>query len=149
MPLGISGWCTFKPKSVSRSTELTLPFRYDAAHKVIVCLFHGYAIQKGPDSVYSHLKHQHTEKCVKSRAELQAYQSQLDLLAMGDVEIPREPIEPVEGLEILLGFKCRGCRYVCGTKDSMEKHVRQCVAPPPPPPKLLFFGNARRKVKNR
>ncbi|KAI5776097.1 hypothetical protein EDC01DRAFT_774621, partial [Geopyxis carbonaria] len=61
-----------KGRRLQDEPEEELEDRYDAAHKVVVCLAHGYAIQKGPDSIWSHIKNQHSGKCLKSHQELLA-----------------------------------------------------------------------------
>jgi hypothetical protein len=48
----------------------------------------------------------------------------LDLVAPQNVITPQQPVQPVEGLEIIHGYRCvyEGCSELRGTKTSVKQH---------------------------
>jgi hypothetical protein len=105
--------------------------KYDPEHCVLICRECQYAIQKS--AVESHLlKH----KIYRGeRQRLLSSISQCALLETEDVQSPSAGISPIEGLQVIPGYKCNAprCESLFGSLKRMKRHwseVHETVNPP-------------------
>jgi hypothetical protein len=102
------------------------PLLYLHEHKVILCTPCGFCI-KG-DGVELHLRRFHSGVPINQRKECcrrvkQRFNSG-DVLDPEDVVSPERALGPVKGLQIVDGFECSECAYVCGKLVTAQLHGR-------------------------
>jgi hypothetical protein len=92
---------------------------YNTEYKVLICRQHKYGIS--PDGILRHFRNFHKAVPLATRKAINDYSKTLDLAAP---TTPHEPIQPVEGLTIVKGFKCSydGCSELRGTEMSIKQH---------------------------
>jgi hypothetical protein len=102
------------------------PLLYLHGHKVIVCTACGHCI-KG-DGAELHLRRFHKEVPIDLRKEccrrVKERLNNGDLLAPENVVSPARALGPVNELNIVNGFECSECGYVCGTLVTAQLHGR-------------------------
>ena len=96
---------------------------YNADHQIVIYI----PCQKGlPDDIPRHFSRNHGEISFKDRREIRKAVKGMRRCSIKEVYIPTEEVEPIEGIEILPGFKCvadEKCKEVTGTEGSMERSL--------------------------
>ena len=97
---------------------------YNHEYSVVICRQHKYAITK--DWIGRHFQEYHKTVPLKTRKEIEALVSELNLLDPIQVQLPSDTI-PVDGLTIYNGFKCSydGCGALNGTVTSIKEHCKK------------------------
>lgn len=101
---------------------------YNKEYRVLICLKHQYAVT--PESIKRHFdKEHHPETPLKVRQQIIQYSNTLKLCEPVNVANPPEYQLAIPGLEVRLGSRCNftGCMVICGTQDSMKKHVKDHI----------------------
>lgn len=100
---------------------------YNEDLQTAICI----ACQRGlPDNVPVHFMRNHKEIDLSERKEIAKYVNDLIRRPVKEVlfSISKEEVDPIDGIEILDGFKCiadETCQEVDGTPESMRKHCNQ------------------------
>jgi len=74
------------------------------------------------DGVRRHLKDQHRDWPLALRKDVVTYCAGLSLLKPEEVQHPPEVEQPIEGLALDQGWKCKACEYCCISEDNMTEH---------------------------
>ena len=95
---------------------------YNAEYKVLICRQHKYGIS--PDGILRHFRDFHKAVPLATRQAIGDYSKTLDLATPTEVGTPCEPVQPVQGLMVINGFRCEynGCSELRGTEMSMKQH---------------------------
>lgn len=98
---------------------------YNSEYKVLICRQHKYCIS--PDGILRHFRNFHKAVPLATRKAIGDYSKTLDLAALTDIATPHAPVQPVEGLTIVNGFKCsyEGCSVLRGTEMSIKQHCKE------------------------
>ena len=103
-------------------TELEATFsehlRYSAGHRALICVKCRHTIKSG-DGVYRHFRTMHPSVDLKTR---KSYSEIMDAEEPDSIAIPERGLPMVDGLNLLKGYECHMCGYVCASEGTMKKH---------------------------
>jgi hypothetical protein len=97
---------------------------HNLAYNTIISCQHKQGIPL--DWIIRHFRKFHKTIPLSTRQAIVNHCKTLNLLALEDVPIPMEPVQPVNRLPVLDGFQCEyeGCSELRSTELSMTKHCR-------------------------
>jgi Orsellinic acid/F9775 biosynthesis cluster protein D len=95
------------------------------SYRVLLCTACSKSTCIPSNGIIIHLRNFHKDQFTrKQRTQLANEARRHPALPPQSVELPHREDGPVPGLHIHDGWECTQCQYVCGSENTMKKHVR-------------------------
>jgi len=111
----------------SLTTSFHDHFIYNSNYRILICRTCQFALLPKSDAIRLHLQRVHRYLDLDLRKQCLADAKTLDLASIEELQslIIDEPIQYIQGLQLLDGLRCDACQYLCGTLNSINLHCRE------------------------